>query len=93
MVKLFLTYKTTFLILHTAKRKFLSIQSLQSIAAYGLMEEGRLSLEEFLSAPDGFDDVRDKVRGEPDQYEAMGRTLADLILEAGGGRLPDLKRR
>ncbi|HPY36016.1 MAG TPA: hypothetical protein PK004_11000 [Smithella sp.] len=57
------------------------------------MKEGRLSLEEFLSAPDGFDDVRDKVRGEPDQYEAMGRTLADLILEAGGGRLPDLKRR
>jgi len=93
VVKLFLTYKTTFLILHTAKRKFLSIQSLQSIAAYGLMKEGRLSLEEFLSAPDGFDDVRDKVRGEPDQYEAMGRTLADLILEAGGGRMPDLKRR
>lgn len=57
------------------------------------MKEGRLSLEEFLSAPDGFDDVRDKVRGEPDQYEAMGRTLADLILEAGGGRMPDLKRR
>lgn len=60
------------------------------IAAYGLMEKERLSLEGFLSAPDGSDYVRDKVWGDPDQYESLGKSLAETILEKGGRRLLDL---
>ncbi|HQK99457.1 MAG TPA: hydroxymethylbilane synthase [Smithellaceae bacterium] len=60
------------------------------IAAYGLIEKGRLSLEGFLAAPDGSDYVRDKVWGEPGEAEALGNELAEIILEKGGRRLLEL---
>ncbi len=60
------------------------------IAAYGLIEKGRLSVEGFLAAPDGSDYVRDKVWGEPAEAEVLGKRLADLILEKGGKKLLEL---
>lgn len=60
------------------------------IAAYGLIEKGRLTLEGLVAAPDGTSWARDKVWGEPDEAESMGQRLADMILEKGGKRLLDL---
>ncbi|NLA40582.1 MAG: hydroxymethylbilane synthase [Smithella sp.] len=60
------------------------------IAAYGLMEGKRLTLEGLLAAPNGREVLRDKVWGEPDEAESMGRRLAEMILENGGRRLLEL---
>ena len=60
------------------------------IAACGLIEKGRLTLEGLLAAPDGTSWARDKVWGELDEAEAMGRRLADMIMEKGGRELLDL---
>jgi len=60
------------------------------IAAYGLMEGRRLTLEGLLAAPNGAEVLRDKVWGEPGEAAAMGRRLADMILEKGGRRLLEL---
>ncbi len=57
------------------------------IAAYGLIEEGRLGLEGFLGAPDGSEYIRDKVWGHPAEADALGQKLADRILQKGGRRL------
>lgn len=60
------------------------------IAAYGLIEKGRLTLEGLVAAPNGSSWARDKVWGELDEAEAMGRKLADMILEKGGRELLEL---
>ncbi|MDD4242410.1 MAG: hydroxymethylbilane synthase [Smithellaceae bacterium] len=60
------------------------------IAAYGLMEGKRLTLEGLLASPNGAEVLRDKVWGEPGEAEALGRRLADMILEKGGRRLLEL---
>jgi hydroxymethylbilane synthase len=60
------------------------------IAAYGLIEKQRLTLEGLLAAPNGNTVIRDKVWGEPDDAEELGRKLADMILEKGGKKLLDL---
>lgn len=60
------------------------------IAAYGLIENGRLTLEGLVAAPNGTSWARDKVWGELDEAEAMGRKLADMILEKGGRELLEL---
>lgn len=60
------------------------------IAAYGLIESGRLTLEGLVAAPDGSSYVRDKVWGELNDAEAMGKKLADMIMEKGGKKLLDL---
>ncbi|MBP7765743.1 MAG: hydroxymethylbilane synthase [Deltaproteobacteria bacterium] len=60
------------------------------IAAYGLMEGRRLTLEGLLASPNGAEVLRDKVWGEPGEAEALGRRLADMILEKGGRRLLEL---
>ena len=62
------------------------------IAAYGLLEGKRLTLEGLLAAPNGSEIIRDKVWGEIDEAEELGKKLADLILEKGGKRLLDLMR-
>lgn len=62
------------------------------IAAYGLMEGKRLTLEGLLAAPNGREVLRDKVWGEPDEAEVMGQRLAEMILEKGGRRLLELMR-
>lgn len=60
------------------------------IAAYGLIEKQRLTLEGLLAAPNGSNVIRDKVWGEPGEAEEMGRNLADMIMEKGGRKLLDL---
>lgn len=60
------------------------------IAAYGLLEGKRLTLEGMLAAPNGSEVIRDKVWGEIGAAEELGKKLADLILEKGGRRLLDL---
>ena len=60
------------------------------IAAYGLMEGRRLTLEGLLASPNGAEVLRDKVWGEPGEADALGRRLADMILEKGGRRLLEL---
>ena len=60
------------------------------IAAYGLLEGKRLTLEGILTVPNGSTMIRDKVWWEIGQAEELGKKLADLILEKGGKRLLDL---
>jgi len=60
------------------------------IAAYGLIEKGRLTLEGMLAAPDGSSWARDKVWGELDEAQEMGRKLAGMIMDKGGRELLDL---
>ncbi|PKN59697.1 MAG: hydroxymethylbilane synthase [Deltaproteobacteria bacterium HGW-Deltaproteobacteria-11] len=60
------------------------------IAAYGLIEKQRMTLEGLLAAPNGSSVIRDKVWGEPDDAEELGRKLADTILEKGGRQLLNL---
>ena len=60
------------------------------IAAYGLIEKGRLTLEGLVAAPNGTSWARDKVWGELDEAEAMGQKLAEMILEKGGRKLLEL---
>jgi len=60
------------------------------IAAYGLIEGKRLTLEGLVAAPDGSNYIRDKVWGELNEAEAMGKRLADMIMERGGKKLLDL---
>lgn len=60
------------------------------IAAYGLIDGKRLTLEGLVAAPDGSNYVRDKVWGELHEAEEMGKKLADMIMEKGGKKLLDL---
>ncbi|MEE9910264.1 MAG: hydroxymethylbilane synthase [Deltaproteobacteria bacterium] len=60
------------------------------IAAYGLIEGKRLTLEGLVAAPDGSNYVRDKVWGELHEAEEMGKKLAAMIMEKGGKKLLDL---
>lgn len=60
------------------------------IAAYGLIEKGRLALEGLVAAPNGTSWARDKVWGELGEAEAMGQRLAEMILEKGGRQLLEL---
>ena len=60
------------------------------IAAYGLIENKRLTLEGLLAAPNGSTVIRDKVWGEITEAQELGKKLADLILEKGGKKLLDL---
>jgi len=60
------------------------------IAAYGLIEGKRLTLEGLLAAPNGSEVIRDKVWGVIGAAEELGKKLADIILEKGGSRLLEL---
>ncbi len=60
------------------------------IAAYGLIEGGRLTLEGLVAAPNGTSVIRDKVWGELTEAEEMGRKLADMIMDKGGKKLLNL---
>jgi len=60
------------------------------MAAYGLLEGERLTLEGLLAAPNGSTVIRDKVWGEIEEAQVLGKKLADLILEKGGKGLLEL---
>ncbi len=60
------------------------------IAAYGLIEGQRLTLEGLVAAPNGISVIRDKVWGALDEAEDLGKRLADMIMEKGGKKLLNL---
>jgi hydroxymethylbilane synthase len=62
------------------------------IAAYGLIEGQRLTLEGLVAAPNGASVIRDKVWGALDEAEALGEKLALMIMEKGGKKLLNLVR-
>jgi hydroxymethylbilane synthase len=57
------------------------------IAAYARLEGGRLLLDGLVAEPDGSRLVRDTVSGSVDDPAALGRLLAERILDAGAGPL------
>ena len=76
--------------------------------AFGLVVEGscevplgaiahaggeRLALEGFIGLPDGMRLVRDRVEGSCDQAEALGATLGQRLLDAGGREILDILAR
>lgn len=63
------------------------------LGAWGRIENGELVLEAAVLAPDGSERVRDTVRGAPAQAEALGRELAERLLEQGADRLLKLAGR
>ncbi len=54
------------------------------IAAYGEIENGVLLLRGLIASVDGKDLVSDKISGDPGDPEAMGRKLAERLLDSGG---------
>lgn len=60
------------------------------IAALGILEKGRLSLEGMIAAPNGTTVIRDKISGTREEAEGLGKRLAEIIMEKGGKRLLDL---
>ncbi len=59
------------------------------IAALGLLEGSRLSLEGLVADPNGTQVVRDRVWGAIDEAEDMGKRLAAMIMDKGGKKLLD----
>ena len=57
------------------------------IAAYARLEGGSLLLDGLVAEPDGSRLVRDSVSGSIDDPAALGRLLAERILDAGAGPL------
>jgi hydroxymethylbilane synthase len=57
------------------------------IAAYARLEGGSLLLDGLVAEPDGSRLVRDTVSGSVDDPAALGRLLAERILDAGAGPL------
>ncbi|MBI3661713.1 MAG: hydroxymethylbilane synthase [Acidobacteria bacterium] len=63
------------------------------LGAWGRIEGGRLWLDAVVLAADGSEHVRDIVAGAPEDSEALGRELAEKLLDAGAGRLLQLAGR
>jgi hydroxymethylbilane synthase len=71
----------------TAERAFL--KTLEGgcqvpIAALGIIDRGKISLEGLIGSLDGRKIVRDKVEGVPEEAEKIGIDLAKKLLSAGG---------
>jgi Porphobilinogen deaminase len=60
------------------------------IAAYGLIEAQRLTLQGLVAAPNGTHVIRDKVWGGLSEAEELGQKLALMMMEKGGKKLLDL---
>jgi hydroxymethylbilane synthase len=60
------------------------------IAALGILEKGRLSLEGMIAAPNGTTIIRDTISGTQEEAKELGKRLAEIIMEKGGKRLLDL---
>lgn len=60
------------------------------IAALGKLDGQMLSLEGMLAAPNGTTMIREKINGAKEEAEALGKKLAEIILEKGGKKLLDL---
>ena len=60
------------------------------IAALGILEGDKLSLEGLVASPRGSGIIRDKVKGTVFEAEELGKKLAEMILERGGKKLLEL---
>jgi hydroxymethylbilane synthase len=60
-------------------------------AAYAVVDEGELWLRGLVASHDGQAMIRSERRGPTDQAEALGRAVAEDLLERGAGDL--LKRK
>jgi hydroxymethylbilane synthase len=57
------------------------------IAGYAMLEHGELWLRGLVGEPDGSQIIRGEVEGTPDEAEAMGKGLAEHLLEWGADRI------
>ncbi len=57
------------------------------IAGYAMLENGELWLRGLVGEPDGSRIIRGEVEGTPDEAEAMGKGLAEHLLEWGADRI------
>jgi hydroxymethylbilane synthase len=57
------------------------------IAGYAMLENGELWLRGLVGEPDGSRIIRGEVEGKPDEAEAMGKGLAEHLLEWGADRI------
>ncbi len=63
------------------------------VGAWGRVESGRLVLDAVVLAPDGSACIRRRASDAPESAEALGRTLARTMMDAGAGRLLQLAGR
>lgn len=74
----------------TAERAFLARLEggcLIPVAALGRLENGSLTVEALISDLEGRRFLQDRVSGSPEQAQDLGRTLAEMLLERGGGEI------
>lgn len=57
------------------------------LGCYGDEQNGRLRLIGFLATPDGQQEIREQVEGEPAQARRLAETLAQKILNQGGSEI------
>jgi hydroxymethylbilane synthase len=57
------------------------------VAALGQLTDGALSLEALISDLDGRRVLKDRLLGPPEDASVMGRRLAEMLLERGGGAI------
>lgn len=57
------------------------------VGAWARMDDGSLSMDAAVLAPDGSECIRGRASGRPEDAEAVGRRLADELLARGAGRL------
>ncbi len=74
----------------TAERAFLARLGggcLVPVAALGRFQEDSLSLEALISDLEGRQVLQDHLVGPPEEADSMGRRLAEMLLERGGGKI------
>jgi hydroxymethylbilane synthase len=54
------------------------------VAAWGRLEEGNLTLTALISDLEGKEFIQDRLSGPPEEAVALGRRLADMLLNRGG---------
>ncbi len=57
------------------------------IAAYAILSPGRLTLDGLVASVDGKQVIRKQMQGTPDDPSALGETLAEQLLGAGGDKI------
>lgn len=74
----------------TGERAFLARLEggcLVPVAALGRLENGSLTLEALISDLEGRHLLQDRLVGLPEEAASMGRHLAEMLLERGGGKI------
>jgi len=57
------------------------------VAALGRLENGSLTVEALISDLEGRHLLQDRLLGPPEQAQALGRRLAEMLLDRGGGEI------